>query len=89
MRPDEALALGRLAGDAAGGVATQVQDLHTGVAARVFGALRPLGPAARGVRAVHDAAAGAGYEGARGLTGALLRGGGRALASPARPMHRH
>ncbi len=51
MRPEEARALARLAGVAAGGIVTQVQEMHAGVAGRVF---RVLGPAASGVRATHD-----------------------------------
>lgn len=75
MRPDEARALGRLAGDAVAGLATQAHDMHAGIAGRVFGI---LGRPADGVRAVHDTIAGASYTGARALTGALVRGGGHA-----------
>jgi len=71
MRPEEARALARLAGDGAGGIATQVQEMHAGVAGRVFGV---LGPAASGVRATHDTIAAGAYAGARALTGALVRG---------------
>ncbi|MDQ2894513.1 MAG: alpha/beta hydrolase [Actinomycetota bacterium] len=72
MRPDEARGLARLAGDAAGGVATQIQEMHTGIAGRVFGV---LGPVARGIRTSHDTIAAGAYTGARALTGALVRGG--------------
>ena len=71
MRPEEARALARLAGDGAGGIATQVQEMHAGVAGRVFGV---LGPAASDVRATHDTIAAGAYAGARALTGALVRG---------------
>ncbi|MEO9023996.1 MAG: hypothetical protein ABI339_03210 [Solirubrobacteraceae bacterium] len=37
MQPDEARALGDLAGSAAAGLATQVREVHEGVAGRVFG----------------------------------------------------
>ena len=67
MRPEEARALARLAGDAAGGVATQVQEMHTGVARRVFGA---LGPVASPVHAAHDTIAAGAYTGARTLADA-------------------
>lgn len=75
MRSDEARALGRLAGDAAGAIAAQAHDLHAGVAGRVFGI---LGRSADGVRVVHDAIAGASYAGARTLTGAIVRSGAHA-----------
>ncbi|MDQ6729104.1 MAG: hypothetical protein M3022_02055 [Actinomycetota bacterium] len=51
MRPDEARGLARLAGDAAGGIATQSQEMHAGIAGRLFGV---LGPVASGLRTSHD-----------------------------------
>jgi pimeloyl-ACP methyl ester carboxylesterase len=62
---------------AAAGVADQVRDTHAGIAARVFG---HLGPGAEPVRVIHDRISHSAYAGAHGLTGALLRGGGRALS---------
>ncbi len=76
MRPDEVRALGDLAGAAAAGIADQVLDTHTGIAARVFGR---IGPGAEPVRIVHDRVAAAAYAGAHGLIGALVRGGARVL----------
>ncbi len=72
MRPDEARSLARLAGNAAGGVATQVQEMHASIAGRVFGLLGPMGS---GVRTAHDTISAGAYTGARALTGTLVRGG--------------
>jgi pimeloyl-ACP methyl ester carboxylesterase len=83
MQPDEARALGDLAGSAAAGLATQVREVHEGVAARVFGL---LGQPAAPVRVMHDRIAGAAYTGARALTGAVVRSGGHAY-SLTRPVH--
>ena len=77
MRPDEVRAVGDLAGAAAATVADQVRDTHAGIAARVFGA---IGPGAEPVRVIHDRVAATAYAGAHGLTGALVRGGARALS---------
>ncbi len=73
MQSDEARALGNLAGEAAAGVATQIRDVHRGIAGRVFGL---LGEPAAPVRVLHDGIAAAAYGGARSLTGALVRSGG-------------
>jgi pimeloyl-ACP methyl ester carboxylesterase len=73
MRPEEARALGELGGRAAAGIATQVRDVHSGVAGRVFGL---LGAPAEPVRLAHDQIASGAYAAARALTGALVRGGG-------------
>jgi pimeloyl-ACP methyl ester carboxylesterase len=77
MRPDEIRALGDLAGDAAASVASQVREVHQGVARRVFAS---LGPAGVPVRAVHDRMADGAYTGAHTLTGALVRGGAHAYS---------
>jgi pimeloyl-ACP methyl ester carboxylesterase len=77
MRPEEVTALGDLAGEAAAGLATQVREVHEGIAERVFGS---LGPAASGVRTIHDRVSDGAYTGARVLTGALVRGGARAFS---------
>jgi PGAP1-like protein len=79
MRRDEATALGALAGEAAAGIAGQVRDVHAGVAQRVFGALRVLGPAAGPARLIHDGVARAAYASAGALTGAVVRGGAGAF----------
>jgi pimeloyl-ACP methyl ester carboxylesterase len=73
MQPEEARAVGELAGEAAAGLAAQIRDVHRGIAGRVFGLLgQPAGP----VRAMHDGIATAAYGGARVLTGGLVRSGG-------------
>jgi pimeloyl-ACP methyl ester carboxylesterase len=77
MRPEEVRALGELVGGAAAGVATQARDVHTGIAGRVFGV---LGPPAQAVRVVHDRVADGGYAAARALSGAVVRGGARAVS---------
>jgi hypothetical protein len=81
MRREELRALGGLAGEAAAGIATQAQDVHAGIATRVFGA---VGPMAAPVRAIHDRVSAGAYAGASALTGALVKGGA-AAASLARP----
>jgi pimeloyl-ACP methyl ester carboxylesterase len=77
MLPEEVTALGDLAGEAAAGLATQVREVHDGIAQRVFGS---LGPAGSGVRTIHDRVADGAYSGAQRLTGALVRGGARAFS---------
>jgi hypothetical protein len=72
VRSEEINALGELAGDAAGGIASQVRDVHASIADRVFGA---LGPSAAPVHAVHDRVAARSYGAARLLSGAIVRGG--------------
>jgi hypothetical protein len=80
MRRDETKALGDLAGDAAAGIAGQVRDVHAGIARRVFGALRVLGPAAEPARLIHDGVSRAAYAAAGSLAGGLVRGGADALS---------
>lgn len=70
MQPEEARAVGELAGEAAAGLAAQIRDVHRGVAGRVFGL---LGPAAAPTRVMHDGISSAAYAGARALTGTLVR----------------
>jgi pimeloyl-ACP methyl ester carboxylesterase len=82
VRPEEITALGRLAGDAAGGVAVQVREMHEGIARRVF---RAVGVGAAPVQAVHDQITDRAYGAARTLTGALVRGGARAMSVTRRP----
>jgi len=43
MRPEEVNALGDLAGEAVAGLATQVREVHEGIAERVFGSLGLVG----------------------------------------------
>jgi hypothetical protein len=77
MRPDELRALGDLAGDAAAGIATQARQVHESVAARVFGALGPMGAP---VREVHDRVASGAYAAASAFTGSLVKGGAAAAS---------
>ena len=76
MRRDELAALGELAGDAAGGLASQIHQMHSGVAERVW---RAVGPASIPVRIVHDQVAQRGYSAAQQLTRRVVSGGVRAL----------
>ncbi len=82
MRREEISAFGELAGDAAGGLASQIQQMHSAVAKRVW---RAVGPGAAPARVVHDEVATRAYAAARGLSSAVVRAGARALgAAPAR-----
>lgn len=81
MRREEIAALGELAGEAAGSLASQIQQMHTGIAARVW---RSVGPASIPVRIVHDRIADRGYSAARQLTRGLVTGGLRALSTTQR-----
>jgi len=78
MRRDELAALGELAGDAAGGLASQIQQMHAGIAQRVW---RAVGPASIPVRLVHDRVAERGYSAARQLTRRVVSDGVRALGA--------
>ena len=78
MLPEEIGGVGDLLGDAAGGLATQVQELHQGVARRVW---RAVGPPAAPVRLAHDQITRRAYSAARGLTRGLVRGGVQALGA--------
>ena len=73
MRPEEIEALGDLAGDAAAGATKQIQEIHTGIARRVW---RRVGPASLPVRLAHDR-----------IASGRLHGGGRA-DSHGRPRRR-
>ncbi len=77
MRPQEVRALGDLAGEAIGGMAARVEDMHRGIAARVFGR---MGAEAAPVRVVHDGIARGVYAGLRGALGAGARAGAEALS---------
>ncbi|MGI8712751.1 MAG: esterase/lipase family protein [Solirubrobacteraceae bacterium] len=76
MRPDEVRALADLGGGAAAGLATQVRDVHRGIAARLFAA---LGPPAAPVRVLHDRIAEGAYGAARVLAGSVVSGGALAV----------
>ena len=82
MRREEITAFGELAGDVAGGLASQIQQMHSGIAGRVW---RAVGPGAVPVRVVHDRLAERAYAAARGLTGSVVRAGARALSTAQPP----
>jgi pimeloyl-ACP methyl ester carboxylesterase len=77
VRSEEIVATGQLAGDAAGGLASRIHDLHEGVAARVFGS---LGPSAEPVRVIHDGISKRVYAAVGAGTNALVRAGAMALS---------
>jgi PGAP1-like protein len=76
MRPEELTALGELAGEAAAGLTGQIREMHHGIAERVWDA---VGVGAAPARLAHDQIADQAYDAARRLTGALMRGGARAI----------
>jgi pimeloyl-ACP methyl ester carboxylesterase len=69
--------VGRLAGEAIGGLATFIGDMHEGIASRTFKALGPLGVP---TRLVHDRATAAIYPAVRRALAAGPRSGAGALA---------
>src|SRR3989440_2782878 len=82
MRREELTALGELTGNAAGGLAGQIHELHDGIARRVW---RAVGPAATPVRLAHDQIARGAYTVARGVTRAAVRGAAQALGAAQPP----
>jgi pimeloyl-ACP methyl ester carboxylesterase len=78
VRREEISALGQLAGDAAGGLAGQIQQMHLGIAGRVW---RWVGPAGIPVRFIHDRVAERGYAAARQVTRGLVSSGISALGA--------
>jgi hypothetical protein len=82
LRQEEARGIGELAGDAAAVAVERVQDMHEGIAGRVFGS---IGPGSHPVRAVHDRIARGVYETVGGIGSAALRGGAHALAATRDP----
>src|SRR5207248_3248137 len=77
MRAAEIREVGRLAGEAVGGFASFVGEMHGGIASRTFKALGPLGVP---TRLVHDGATATIYPALRRGLGAGPRAGARALA---------
>jgi pimeloyl-ACP methyl ester carboxylesterase len=77
VRSEEIVAAGSLAGDAAGGLASRIHDLHHGVAERVFSS---VGPAAEPVRLIHDGISRGVYAAVSAGTNALVRAGAVALS---------
>ncbi len=82
MNSAEIEAVGELAGEAAAGLASQIQELHRGIARRTFGA---VGPGAAVVKSAHDAIAGAAYAGAKTLTRSLVKAGASAVRAAQPP----
>jgi pimeloyl-ACP methyl ester carboxylesterase len=82
MRREEIAALGDLAGDAAAGATRQIQELHTGIAARVW---RRVGPAALPVKLAHDRIARGAYSAASELTRTVVRTGAHAASRAQSP----
>jgi pimeloyl-ACP methyl ester carboxylesterase len=82
VNPQEIVASGELAGDAAGGLATRIHDLHHGIAGRVFGS---LGPSAEPIRVIHDGISKSVYAAVSAGTGALVRAGAMALSAATPP----
>jgi pimeloyl-ACP methyl ester carboxylesterase len=78
MRPEEIAALGDLAGEAAAGATRQIQEMHDGIARRVW---RRVGPAALPVRLAHDRIATGAYAAAGELTRAVVRAGAHAASA--------
>ena len=77
MRPEEITGFGDLASEAAAGATTQIQEMHAGIAGRVW---RRVGPAATPVRLAHDRIARTAYAAAGELTRAAVSAGARAAS---------
>ncbi len=77
MKPNEIRALGDLAGVAVGGTAARVQDMHAGIAERVF---KAVGPGASPVQQIHDGIAGSLYALVRHGAKAAVRAGAGAVS---------
>ena len=80
MRPDELRALGDVAADGAAGIAQQAREVHAGIAGRVFGALKVLGPVVTPVRVAHDGISAGAYAAARTLSRAIVEAGAAAIS---------
>jgi triacylglycerol esterase/lipase EstA (alpha/beta hydrolase family) len=78
MRSEEALAVGDLAGDAVGGLANRIHDMHAGIAERVF---NNIGTAAAPVRVIHDGIAESVYGAIGAGARALARAGAKAVGA--------
>src|SRR5436309_7432048 len=77
MRAAEMRELGRIAGEAVGGFATFVGDMHGGIASRTFKALGPLGWP---TRVVHDKATATIYPAVKRALAAGPSAGARVLS---------
>lgn len=77
MRSQEVRAVGELAGEAIGGLAARIEEMHEGIAARVWGS---LGTAAAPVRLIHDGVSQAVYGAVSGALNGAARAGAEALS---------
>jgi hypothetical protein len=82
MRSEEIVAVGDLAGDAVGGAASRIHDMHAGIAERVFNS---IGPGAEPARRLHDGIARGVYAAVRTATGALVRAGAAGVSIATEP----
>jgi pimeloyl-ACP methyl ester carboxylesterase len=78
MRRDEITGLGELLGEAAGGLAGQIHEMHVGIAGRVW---RAVGPTSLPVRLIHDRAASRAYDAAGQATRRLVHAGAQAISA--------
>jgi len=76
MRPDEVVALGELAGDSVGGAVARIEEMHTGIAERVFNS---VGPASEQVRVIHEGIAKGVYAAVRVASSSLIKAGATAI----------
>jgi pimeloyl-ACP methyl ester carboxylesterase len=81
MRPQELRALGELAGEAIGGVATRIEEMHAGISQRAFDG---VGVAAIPVKFVHERISRAAFAATRATLRGTVRSGTR-LVSLTRP----
>ncbi|HEY2160303.1 MAG TPA: alpha/beta fold hydrolase [Solirubrobacteraceae bacterium] len=81
MRREEINGFGDLLGDAAGGLATQIHEMHDGIARRVW---KAVGPASIPVRLAHDRLAESAYSAATEFTRSLVRRGAHAISASQR-----
>ncbi len=77
MQSREIRALGDLAGEAIGGAAARIEEMHEGIAGRVWGS---LGAAAAPVKLIHDGVSHAVYGTVRGALSKATRAGAEAVS---------
>jgi pimeloyl-ACP methyl ester carboxylesterase len=74
MQPREVRALGELAGEAVGGMAARIEELHEGIAKRAFDGVGALGSP---IKLIHDRIAHDAYNGIRAALSGAVRSGAR------------
>ncbi len=77
MQSHEVRALGELMGEAVGGATARIEEMHVGIAERVFDS---VGEVAAPVRLIHDGISHGAYAGVRAALGAAVRAGARAIS---------